>query len=426
MLKAKIRMKSLSIALIAPGLLALVSSFQQGQAQDVGGVIFTRNTGFASVSILTSPVQTVTLNPVADTSLFQAKSTANLGKAWLAAGTINQSPGKSRALVKFDVSSIPAGAVINSVDLSFRVVQAPIGPAASTFNLHRLLVPWTEGVKGSPALRNLGATATTGETSWDARVAPSTKWSSPGGAAGTDYQTAASASAPLSASATTLSFVSSAGLVDDVQSWVRDAASNQGWMLITQSENTARSARRFGSRETTGRAPSLVVTYTVAAPGVAPAITQAPQSRTVVAGSSVTFQVTASGTEPLTYQWSRSGLFLPSATASTLTLTGVQAADVGDYVVSISNAAGQISSSPVHLALVSAPQVSPLRLANGAAAFDFLPQALLSYTVEVAESLTPPVVWQTFQSVPASDSPKTVTVSDPAAASARFYRVRTP
>lgn len=402
MLKAKICMKSLSPALFAPSLLALAFAVQHGQAE------------------------TVTLNPVADTSLFQAKATANLGKAWLAAGTINQSPGKSRALVRFDVSSIPAGAVINTVDVAFKVVQAPIGPAASTFNLHRMLVSWAEGVKGSPALRNFGGTASTGETSWDARVAPSTKWGASGGAAGTDYQTVASGSAPLSASATTLSFASSAGLVDDVQSWVRDAASNQGWMLMTQSENLARSARRFGSRETTGRAPSLVVTYTVATPAVAPTITQAPQSKTVAAGASVTFQVTATGTEPLTYQWSRSGVPIPNANGAALTLAKVQAVDAGDYVVSISNSAGQVSSSVARLSLVSAPQVSPLRLANGAASFDFLPQALLSYTVETADSLTPPVVWQTFLAVPASDAPKTVTVSDPAAASARFYRVRTP
>jgi hypothetical protein len=48
-----------------------------------------------------------------------------------------------------------------------------------------------------------------------------------------------------------------------------------------------------------------------------PAIVTQPESRTVVAGDSVMFSVTASGTPPLAYQWSFNGTFIQGATNAT-------------------------------------------------------------------------------------------------------------
>ncbi len=72
---------------------------------------------------------------------------------------------------------------------------------------------------------------------------------------------------------------------------------------------------------------------------VAPAITTPPQSQTVVAGSNVTFSVTATGSPPPSYQWTVNGAAILGATNSTLTLANVQAANAGSYAVNVSNSA---------------------------------------------------------------------------------------
>jgi hypothetical protein len=82
---------------------------------------------------------------------------------------------------------------------------------------------------------------------------------------------------------------------------------------------------------------------------VAPAVTTQPVAQTVTAGDNAAFSVAATGTAPLLYQWKKDGLGLSGATASTLTLAAVKAADAGSYSVTVSNAAGFVSSSVVTL-----------------------------------------------------------------------------
>jgi hypothetical protein len=49
--------------------------------------------------------------------------------------------------------------------------------------------------------------------------------------------------------------------VADVQGWLNNPKSNFGWMLISESEDTRFTARRFGSREDPNNAPLLDVQY---------------------------------------------------------------------------------------------------------------------------------------------------------------------
>ena len=87
----------------------------------------------------------------------------------------------------------------------------------------------------------------------------------------------------------------------------------------------------------------------------APAITNQPQSLTVLAGSQVVFQVGATGAPPLFFQWSLNGTNLTGATNSTLTLTNVQHADSGAYAVTVSNLWGVITSSNAVLTVNTPP-----------------------------------------------------------------------
>jgi hypothetical protein len=75
-------------------------------------------------------------------------------------------------------------------------------------------------------------------------------WAGPGGQAGTDYSTSPSAVC-LNILGGTCDFGPSAGLRADIQAWLADPATNNGWLLKTENELLAQSARHFGSSEST-------------------------------------------------------------------------------------------------------------------------------------------------------------------------------
>jgi hypothetical protein len=81
--------------------------------------------------------------------------------------------------------------------------------------------------------------------------------------------------------------------------------------------------------------------FTTAA-AVPPTITGQPSAQTVTVGDNVTFNVTASGSAPLGYQWQKGGIAVAGATASILALTAVTTADAGDYTCVVTNVAGSV------------------------------------------------------------------------------------
>jgi len=92
---------------------------------------------------------------------------------------------------------------------------------------------------------------------------------------------------------------------------------------------------------------------------VGPTITAQPTNLTVLAGTTATFNVTATGTAPLTYQWSRNSTNILGATNATLSLPNVQLAQNGTvYSVIVSNLAGSVTSSNAILTVTSPPPPS--------------------------------------------------------------------
>jgi DNA/RNA endonuclease G (NUC1) len=88
-----------------------------------------------------------------------------------------------------------------------------------------------------------------------------------------------------------------------------------------------------------------------------PAITSHPTSQTTVVGGSATFSVTATGDAPLSYQWVHDDVDIPGATATSLTLGNVQAANVGEYYVVVTNNVGSTTSNPAALIVTGLPPV---------------------------------------------------------------------
>jgi hypothetical protein len=92
------------------------------------------------------------------------------------------------------------------------------------------------------------------------------------------------------------------------------------------------------------------VTATNIASGPA-AITSEPNFVLAHAQDAVSFSVTASGTVPLSYQWSLNGTNILGATANTLTIAHVGQSDLGSYVVVVTNAFGMDISSNATLSM---------------------------------------------------------------------------
>jgi hypothetical protein len=88
-----------------------------------------------------------------------------------------------------------------------------------------------------------------------------------------------------------------------------------------------------------------------------PVILTQPPDQTVMVGGSATFNVTASGTLPLAYQWNFNGTNIVGATNTSLTLTNVQLYQAGNYTVLVTNAYGSILSSNAVLTVNLPPPV---------------------------------------------------------------------
>jgi len=81
-----------------------------------------------------------------------------------------------------------------------------------------------------------------------------------------------------------------------------------------------------------------------------PTILTQPKGQTVRVGTNVAFNVVATGTAPLSYQWRFNGKnTIAGATNSSLVLTNVQPASNGSYTVVVSNSINSITSAPAIL-----------------------------------------------------------------------------
>jgi streptogramin lyase len=88
--------------------------------------------------------------------------------------------------------------------------------------------------------------------------------------------------------------------------------------------------------------------------------TTALEDQIVIEGQDAQFQVAASGTEPLTYQWFFNGVAIPNVNGPTLSLPSADCLDNGKYNVRITDASGDtIEAGPATLTVIARPIVIP-------------------------------------------------------------------
>jgi hypothetical protein len=98
----------------------------------------------------------------------------------------------------------------------------------------------------------------------------------------------------------------------------------------------------------TASSPAILL---VAGPRDAPTIVTSPSARSILAGTSTTFDVFASGTTPLNYQWRFNNGLITGATNNSFTLNNAQANNAGNYTVTVTNPYGSASTTPAVLSV---------------------------------------------------------------------------
>ncbi len=97
-----------------------------------------------------------------------------------------------------------------------------------------------------------------------------------------------------------------------------------------------------------------------------PVIASQPSSQAVLAGASVTFSVSATGTG-LNFQWFKAGAVISGAQSASLTIANVSSSDAAAYTVAVSNGGGAVTSAAAVLTLsskVEAPTITTAPIAQ--------------------------------------------------------------
>jgi hypothetical protein len=135
---------------------------------------------------------------------------------------------------------------------------------------------------------------------------------------------------------------------------------------------------------------SLVATLSVLVP---PGITVPPQDTAVIVGSNAVLSVTASGSDPLSYQWLRSGTNLlnggrvSGATSNVLTITATRTNDASDYAVIISSPVGSITSAVARLTILVPVRITSATTASGKQGTPFTYTATAAGTLPIGLSV---------------------------------------
>jgi hypothetical protein len=222
----------------------------------------------------------------------------------------------------------------------------------------------------------------------------------------------------LSLSATS----SNTGLLRNTDIAFAGSGSNRTVTLTPVAGQTGTTLIAIRVTDTSGASATENLTLRVDPAPAPPVITQQPQGRTVPLGREVTFTVLATGSSPLSFQWQRDGSALSGQTNPTLLLSTVQPSDAGDYIVTVSNAYGAVTSAPAVLIVQTQHVIVAIEHNGGTSRIFFTTELGLSHTVEYKDDVSD-LAWHSLTSVIGTGS--VMMVEDSTAVSPlRIYRVR--
>lgn len=102
---------------------------------------------------------------------------------------------------------------------------------------------------------------------------------------------------------------------------------------------------------------SITSEAAILAVSIAPSIIVEPVNQTKCEGEPANFTVTATGSEPITYQWLKNGKAIYGASSPIYAINNVDPCDAGSYSVNVSNPCGTVSSGAAALVVYSLPTI---------------------------------------------------------------------
>ena len=136
-------------------------------------------------------------------------------------------------------------------------------------------------------------------------------------------------------------------------------AQNYYWSVLAQSYNTntneANPATNNNNWSCGVRSSTNIVTVNTC---ISPAITTQPLGNTQCEGTDISFNVVASGTAVLSYQWGKDGSDLLNATNTVYTINNISSVNAGNYICKVTNSCGSITSSPATLTVNLIPGIT--------------------------------------------------------------------
>ncbi len=292
-----------------------------------------------------------------DGYVLESTPTSNVGGSVLSNGTGGQatrvgddtSARQYKSIFSFDTSTLPADAVVVSATLELRR-STLAGNAAAVASFAPLIADIRTGSFGTPALEI------------------------------TDFE-----SAPTAASVTTLSYptANNAWAIGSLNAAGLAAINHSGRtqfrvsFTVPDNGNTTTDLLGFfpGESDAASR-PTLRIAYSLP-----PAITASPTSRSATVGENVSFQVAATGSSPLSFQWRLNGVALTgnlTVQSRTLVLNAVTTALAGDYDCVVTNPVGSATSAAASLTI--APAAASITLGNLVQNYDGAPRAATATT----------------------------------------------
>lgn len=249
----------------------------------------------------------------------------------------------ANALLKWDLSSIPASATVSDVKIVYNVTN---NSGANTYSIYRSLVPWV----GS-------------EANWASSTA-STAWGTPGSLDNADdYSPTALGTLGTAATGLATSTLNASGRTL-VQNWISGATPNYGF-LVTRTTSADIDGLQFDSAEgaTPANRPALVVVYTTpSGPDVtAPVISGIASSST---GTSATVSWTTNEVATSTFEYGLTTSYGSSTSTTTATtshsvqLSGLTASTTYHFKITATDGSSNVSTSSDLTFLVPPPDVT--------------------------------------------------------------------
>ena len=165
-----------------------------------------------------------------------------------------------------------------------------------------------------------------------------------------------------------------------------------------------------------------------------PAVVVQPTNQTVYTGMNAMFNVVASGTATLSYQWRLNGTNLADggnlsgSSTSILGINNVSAINVGTYSVCITNQVGTTTSTDAVLTVASPPIISQVTCnPDGSVTINLSTAPYVSSRILTTTNLVPPVVWlPLYTNVAGASGVWQFNDMDASNYPVRFYRSSTP